>query len=63
MRSFISAALLLFTATFAPRGVGGANAETQCLAAGRPCACVWHVRDCAPTCLISPRFECAPTNR
>ena len=63
MRPFIPAAVLLFTATFAPLGVDGADADTQCLDVGRPCTCVSHVRDCAPTCHIAPQFECAPTNQ
>jgi hypothetical protein len=62
MRSFIPAAFLLFTATFVLWGVGAANADSHCLAFGRPCACVWHARECLPTCHIAPRLECEPTN-
>jgi hypothetical protein len=62
MRSFIPVAFLAFTGTFALSGFRGADADTQCLAVGRPCACVWHVRECLPACKVAPRFECAPTN-
>ena len=60
MRSLIPSALLALTATLALSGVGGADADTQCLTVGRPCACVLLVRECLPTCRIAPR--CAPIN-
>jgi hypothetical protein len=40
--------------------VAEARVKSACPEFGRPCECVWHIRDCLPACHIEPRIECSP---
>jgi hypothetical protein len=62
MRAWICLALLTLMAMPAVSATGQARVETLCPAFARPCDCVWHARDCLPTCRIQPRIECAPAS-
>jgi hypothetical protein len=62
MPSLIVFALFAFMASTLVVSVEAeARVKAACPAFGRPCDCVWHVRDCLPTCHIEPRIECSPT--